>query len=143
MFFTRQCQLAAGMLLACLLTGCWGSGLFPVEGQVEWKDGTSAKDLAGSLVFFELAEKQASAQGIIQPDGSFRLSTLNPNDGATAGEHTVLLIEVGRKPLGGPDSSNLAPSKIDSRYATPTTSDLRATVKPGTNKITLKVDRPK
>jgi hypothetical protein len=128
-------------LLACLLTGCWGNGLYPVEGQVQWKDGAPAKELAGSLVFFELAEKQTSAQGVIQPDGGFRLTTLNPNDGAVAGEHTVLLIEVGRKPQGGPDATNLAPSKIDSRYATPSTSDLRATVKPGANKITLIVER--
>jgi hypothetical protein len=117
--------------------------LYPVEGQVQWKDGAPAKEIAGSLVFFELAEKQTSAQGIIQPDGTFRLTTLNPNDGAAAGEHTVLLIEVGRKPQGGPDATNLAPSKIDSRYATPSTSDLRATVKRGGNKVTLTLERSK
>jgi len=142
MRLTRSCELATVSLLVCLLAGCWGSGLYPVEGQVQWKDGGPANDLAGSLVFFELAEKQSSAQGIIQPDGSFRLTTLKPNDGAAAGEHTVLLIEVGRKPQGGPDATNLAPSKIDAKYATPTTSDLRATVKPGANKVTLVVDRP-
>lgn len=136
-------MLAALPLPLCTigLIGCSGGGLQPVEGQVQWKDGTPAKDLAGSLVFFELAEKRTNAQGVIQPDGTFRLMTLNPNDGAMIGEHTVLVIEVGRKPQGGPDGTNLAPSKIDSRYATPSTSDLRATVKRGVNKITLTVDR--
>jgi hypothetical protein len=114
-----------------------------VEGQVVWKDGTPAKNLAGSLVFFELPEKKTSSRGSIQADGSFQLTTTKANDGAPAGEHTVLIIEVGRKSLGGPDSSAIAPGKIDTRYATPATSDLRATVKPGTNKITLTVEPPK
>jgi len=35
----------------------------------------------------------------------------------------------------------LAPAKVDTKYMTPSTSDLKATVKPGTNKITLTVER--
>jgi hypothetical protein len=129
--------------IVAFIVGCSGRGVHPVEGQVVWKDGRPATDLAGSLVFFELPEKKTSSRGSIQSDGSFRLTTNNENDGAPAGEHTVLIIEVGRKSLGGPDSSAIAPSKIDTRYATPATSDLRATVKPGRNKLTLTVDRPK
>jgi len=130
-------------LLVMLLSGCGSSGIHPVEGQVVWKDGTPAKDLAGSLVFFELPEKRTSSRGSIQADGSFRLTTDQENDGAPAGEHTVLIIEVGRKSLGGPDSSAIAPSKVDTRYATPATSDLHATVKPGKNNLTLTVEPPK
>lgn len=135
----RRLTVLLGLLFS--LAGCGGSGIHPVEGQLVWKDGSPAKELAGSLIFFELPEKQVSARGQIQADGSFRLSTEKENDGAPAGEHTVLIVEVGRKSLGGPDSTAIAPGKIDSRYATPSTSDLRATVKPGTNKITLTVDR--
>jgi hypothetical protein len=108
-----------------------------------WKDGAPAKDLAGSLVFFELPEKRTSSRGIIQADGSFRLTTAKENDGAPAGDHAVLIIEVGRTSLGGPDSSAIAPSKIDTRYATPATSDLNATVKPGKNNLTLTVEPPR
>jgi hypothetical protein len=128
------------LMLVSLLLGC-GSGYYPVEGQVVWKDGKPATELAGSLVIFECAEKKTSAQGVIQPDGKFKLTTLKPNDGAAAGEHVVLVMETGRKPQGGPDGTNLAPSKIDMRYATPSTSDLRATVKPGKNAVTLTVER--
>jgi hypothetical protein len=71
------------------------------------------------------------------------LTTAKENDGAPAGEHTVLILEVGRKSLGGPDSSAIAPGKIDTRYATPATSDLRATIKPGKNNLTLTVERSK
>lgn len=125
------------------LAGCNSSGMQPVDGLVTWKDGTPAKELAGSLIFFEQPEKQVSARGQIGPDGSFQLTTLKENDGAPVGEHLVLIIEVGRKPAGGPDGSLLAPGKIDSRYASHGTSDLRAEVKPGRNKITLVVDRAK
>jgi len=138
---TRQIgRLAFALLLAASLPGC-GSGYYPVDGQVAWKDGKPATELAGSLVIFECAEKKSSAQGVIQADGKFKLTTLNPNDGATAGEHVVLVMEVGRKSLGGPDGTNLAPSKIDTRYATPSTTDLRATIKRGVNTITLTVER--
>ena len=146
MRFNEHSPRTCGPLVALwimFLGGCGSSGVHPVDGQVVWKDGTPAKDLAGSLVFFELPEKQTSSRGSIQTDGSFKLTTDKENDGAPAGEHTVLVIEVGRKSLGGPDASAIAPGKIDTRYATPATSDLRATVKPGKNKLTLTVERPK
>jgi hypothetical protein len=139
-------SLKATLLLAVtalFLAGCGSDGVYPVEGQVQWKDGSPANEIAGSLIFFENAEKRTRSQGQIKPDGSFQLTTNKENDGAPAGEHTVLLIEVGRKSLGGPDASAIAPSKIDTRYATPGTSDLHATVKSGTNKITLTVEPPK
>jgi hypothetical protein len=136
-------RLVFAIVLCFSLSGCGSGGIHPVEGQVVWKDGTPAKNLAGSLVFFELPEKRTSSRGSIQADGSFRLTTDKENDGAPAGEHTVLIIEVGRKSLGGPDSSAIAPGKIDTRYATPATSDLRATVKPGKNNLTLTVEPPK
>lgn len=131
---------AAVLLLTVFLTGC-GGGLCPVEGQVVWKDGTPARELAGSQVIFDLPEKQTSARGTVQADGSFRLTTNKPDDGALAGEYKVLLIEVGRKPLGGPDSTELAPGLIDARYAGPSTTDLRATVASGGGKVTLTVER--
>jgi len=37
----------------------------------------------------------------------------------------------------------MAPTKADSRYNDRTTSDLKATVEPGRNKLVLKVDRNK
>lgn len=142
-FVSRFCSLLF-VVLAVAAGGCNSSGIYPVDGQVTWKkDGSPAKELAGSLIFFEQPEKQIRAQGQIADDGSFRLTTIKENDGAPAGEHTVLIIEVGRKPAGGPDGSLLAPGKIDTRYLSHGTSDLRATVKPGVNKITLEVEPPK
>ena len=129
------------LLSGALLSGCAGDGIYPVEGQVVWKDGSPAKELAGSRVIFNLPEKQTGANGIIQADGSFRLTTNKPNDGAIAGEYKVLIIEVGRKSLGGPDSTAIAPGAMHSRYSDPNTTDLKATVGPGPNNVTLTVER--
>jgi hypothetical protein len=108
---------------------------------VVWDDGSPAKDLHLSSVIFDLPDRQTSARGIVQPDGTFSLMTNKPGDGALAGEYTVLVVEGARKPLGGPDPSLMAPGQLDSKYADPRTSDLTATVKPGVNQITLKVKR--
>lgn len=132
---------AFALFLAAFLAGCGGSGVYPVQGKVVWKDGSPATELAGSFVTFELPEKQTSARGTIQADGTFRLTTNKPDDGALAGEHKVLIVEVGRKPLGGPDATALAPGVMDSRYSDLATTDLTASVKPGTNQIELKIDR--
>jgi hypothetical protein len=93
------------------------------------------------LIFFNLAEKETTAQGMIKADGSFKVTTNKPDDGALVGEHVVTIIEVGRQSVGGAESGALAPAKVDTKYMTPNSSDLRATVKPGTNKITLTIDR--
>jgi hypothetical protein len=134
---------AAALGLTALLGGCAGGGPYPVEGTVFWEDGTPAKELALSSVIFDLPEKQTSARGVVQADGSFRLTTNKPNDGALAGDYKVMVVEAGRKALGGPDASLLAPGFLDSRYADPRTTDLTASVVPGKNVIALKVRRAK
>jgi hypothetical protein len=126
-----------------LFIGCGSSGVYPVDGQVVWKNGSPAKELAGTLVFFDQPDKRLSARGRVAADGSFHLTTHKESDGAPVGDNTVLLVEIGRKPMGGPDGTLLAPGKIDSRYSTHSTTDLKATIKPGTNKITLTVEPPK
>jgi len=134
----RMVIFTTGIMLC--LSGCGGNGPFPVEGKVVWSDGSAARELEGSQVVFDLPEKQTSARGIVKADGSFRLTTNKPDDGALAGEHQVLIIET-RKQQGGPESGVIAPGAMDSRYSDPRTSGLTATVKQGNNPITLKVDR--
>ena len=132
--------LLPGVTCLLFLAGC-GSGIYPVEGQVVWKDGKPAKELQNGQVIFDLPEKQTSARGTIQADGSFQLTTKKANDGALPGEYKVMIVEVGRKSLGGPDASAIAPGAMDIKYSDPSSTDLKATVKPGTNKITLTVER--
>jgi hypothetical protein len=73
--------------------------------------------------------------------GSFQLTTNTPDDGALPGNHKVIVMEVGRPPLGGPDSSLIAPGVMDPKFYDFSTSDLTATVKPERNEITLTVER--
>jgi hypothetical protein len=129
-------------LLAAFLVGCGGDGPYPVEGKVVWADGTPATELEGALVVFDLPEKQTNAKGNVRADGTFRLTTKADGDGALAGEYKVVIVE-SRPPLGGPDATMMAPGHMDVKYSDPSTSDLTATVKPGTNVVTLKVERNK
>jgi hypothetical protein len=137
-----QPRIVAVLVLvpSALLYGC-GSGLYPVEGKVVWQDGAPAKELERSFVIFDLPEKQTSARGTIQADGTFRLTTNKLNDGALPGEYKVMVVEIGRKALGGPDASAIASGAMDSKYSDPSTTPLKATVTAGTNKVTLTVER--
>ena len=137
-FRQRKGYAAAVLFLIAFLSGC-GNDIHPVEGQVVWKGGALAKELEGSHVVFELPEKKTSARGIIQADGTFRLSTHKPNDGAPAGEHKVLILE-DRKNANA-EGTLLAPALLDPRFADLKKSGLTATVKPGANTITLTVER--
>lgn len=135
---------AAPIAFVCLLflVGCNPDGIHPVKGQVVWKDTKQpANELANSLISFEQAASETSARGQIKADGSFELTTNQENDGAKVGEHVVLIIEIGRLPAGGPDSTLLAPGKVSASYATPGTSKLRAEIKPGLNKPVIEVER--
>jgi hypothetical protein len=134
------CLATLILLLIGLFSGC-GTGVYPVEGRVVWSDGSPTTELNNSIVLFENAAANTSAQGQIKPDGSFTLTTNTPDDGALPGEHRVAIIEVGRKPLGGPDASLMAPGAMDARFSDPNTSGLTANVEPGVNKITLTVER--
>ena len=134
------------LLTVCLtlsLAGCGGAGTYPVEGQLQWSDGTPAKELEGASLTFELPEKNTNSTGIVQPDGSFTLMTAAPGDGALPGTYKVVISER-RQSAGG---SQMAPMKSDSRYADREKTDLTAEVKPikntGPNKLILKIDRAK
>jgi hypothetical protein len=130
-----MCQF---LITAALVSGC-GSGVYPVEGKLVWQDGAPVTELTRSIVTFE--SEQTSAQGTIQADGSFRLTTNTPDDGAPAGEYKVLIMEVGRKTLPGSNGTLLAPSIMDPRYSDVSTTDLSAKVTPGTNEVTLTIER--
>ena len=141
----RWCGMALAPLCAAFLSGCAGSGIYPVEGKVVWKDGTPATELAGSHVIFDNPEKRTSSRGIIQANGTFGLTTRNADDGAPAGDYKVMIIEANRQTVPSTtdegDATQLMPGAMDSRYSDPSTTDLHATITRGTNQITLTVDR--
>lgn len=84
-------RLAACCLFAAAL-GCGGRGtLHPVRGHVQAADGRRAT--FGTVEFMADPGGQI-ATGAIQPDGSFRLSTIRDGDGAVAGRHRVIIVQV-------------------------------------------------
>lgn len=84
--------------LFALLTGSCGDQAsplvtYPVRGQVFYAGGQPVK--AGTIEFRSLAEPTLSAQGEIQPDGTFTLTTLYREKklpGAMEGTHAVTVI---------------------------------------------------
>ena len=98
---TRWC-LCLVPLLPILLVGIVGCGgndapehptTYPVTGTVVAADGTPLTD---GMIELRTAEgKPLSAMGMIQPDGTFELSTMSGNQklpGAVAGLHQVTVI---------------------------------------------------
>jgi len=75
--------------IGILASGC-GKGLpatAPVKGKITW-NGKPVE--CGSITFYP--EKGRPATGIIQPDGSYRLSTFKDGDGALLGKHKVTIL---------------------------------------------------
>jgi hypothetical protein len=135
-WFQRAALLHAALL--AVLGGC-SSGdlpLAPVHGTVTYQ----GKPLDHGLVVFipERGTPGPQAVGTIQPDGTFRINTLQ-RDGAAVGRHRVLVHcrrqarreELG--PAGVPPSEALIPGK----YSAEADSPLRFEVKEGPNEYAI------
>lgn len=137
----RVVPLLVVLAAACL--GC-GKGIYPVAGKVVWKDGAPATELKNGHVVFESTTEESTARGIVQSDGSFRLTTLHANDGALVGPHRIFILEVRGLLHPRSDDGILAPGKMDERFSDPSVADLTAVVEPRkNNKVVLTVARRK
>src|SRR5437764_4552741 len=103
----RPAALAAVLLLT--RAGCGGKRLYPVEGVVQYEDGSPAKDLAGGTVSLESVADRSNAAGEIRADGTFRAQNPLGQDGVPAGAYRVLVL-----PSEGASRRN--PPPIDPRY---------------------------
>ncbi len=123
----RTSRAAAVALLLLAAAGC-GPRLYPVRGKVALADG---RPVTEGMVVFERkgeAKEAVTARGEIQPDGSYRLSTHRPGDGAPPGTYRVLVA-----PKTDPNAVDRAPQPppFDPRYADFSTSGLECEVKAG------------
>lgn len=110
----------------------------PVRGQLFY-EGTPA---AGAYVVFQRIDGQdkraVRAEGMVEADGSFTLSTYRANDGVPEGDYAVTV--VWRKPFvdgNGKPGPNILPA----RYAKAETSGLKAIIKPGPNDVVLELHK--
>ena len=118
----RGLELVLMGLLLSGVVGCGGRGLYPVSGQVVYKDGSDPSVLARCLVVFDPADAEgpkSSARGEVQPDGSFQMSTFTEGDGVYAGKYRVM-VSVPRRSRGL--------GLLNARYEAFATSGLEITV---------------
>lgn len=139
-FQARSCwtrALAAAVLSCGVLAGCGGPKTYPIQGRIVFADDQSpAGDLAGYGVTAVCADPSVTGVGVVQPDGSFTLSTFDEKDGAVAGTYRVALTP----PLPYGDEP-AAPLLIDRRYLTPDTSGLEFDVPAAEEVVVLAVER--
>ena len=112
----------------------------PVHGKVAL-DGSPAADV--QLIFWrpDATIKDGKPTGrvtdaLVEPDGTYAVSTYVANDGLEAGEYKVTATL--RKPFFEP-SGKLGKNMLPERYATPQVTELRATVKAGDNEFNLEL----
>jgi hypothetical protein len=101
----------------------------PVRGHV-FMDGTPLPD--GAVAFYlinpDAKKPTKTADAMLEADGSFVLSSYTANDGAPVGEYVVTV-------------SGSAAQIVPAKYAKPETSDLRVTVKAGSNVFTMELKK--
>lgn len=127
----------ATLLLVVLATGC-GSDRSQVTGRVTYDDGSP---VPGGTVIAEatIDGKLVGVQANIESDGTFRLGTDRPGDGALPGSYRVLLVSVA---LSDFELSAGKKEAIGGKYTKYETSGITFEVKPGKNEFNITVAKP-
>jgi hypothetical protein len=127
-----RAAVVAGLLLA--LAGCGGKRFYPVQGVVQYEDGTPAKELAGGMVSLESAADKSNAAGQVRPDGTFRIKDPLGRDGVPAGGYRAIVL-----PPEGADRRN---PPVDPSYGRYESSGIEVTVREEPNQVSITVRRP-
>lgn len=124
--FKRNCQIL--LLLSVGLAGCSSSDIGKVTGTVT----LDGKPLEYAKLEFFPQPAGGLSSGRTDKDGHYQLYFGRDEMGAKVGEHLVQIRTAGAGPSEG-DYGSSAPEKIPLKYNTK--SELKATVKPGSNTI--------
>lgn len=74
------------------LVGCSNQlPTYPIKGRVQFENGGP---VVTGIVEFQSVEHKLNARGNIQPDGAFELTTFEPADGAVAGRHKCVVMQM-------------------------------------------------
>lgn len=104
-------RLLAGLILTSAVASMAGCSQTPAVVPVTGKVLYNGKPLPFGTVMFQPEQGQA-AQGEIQPDGSFQLSTYGPNDGAVPGHHKVSVRCFSNQKAGADGGDAGAPGRL-------------------------------
>jgi len=126
------------LVLVCFgiaASGCdSGPQIVPVQGKVLFRD----KPLEFGSVMFQPVEGGQPARGVIQPDGTFSLTTNSPGDGATVGPNLVRITSFTAQRPGAEGAAterelDMGQSLIPLKYNSFQTSELEVEVLPDDN----------
>jgi len=138
----------------CFLLGCSRSNrlaTYPVHGTLTYK----GKPVAGATVDFLAPGAPRPAVGNTDQAGHFRLTTFEPDDGAIAGKHVVIVLKSDYQPAANTAQVENDPAAIEramlqsaiqqrrgkslvpAKYADRKTTDLRIEVAPHENEVEL------
>lgn len=123
------------------VSGCGSDQIpvWPTSGVVVFSDGSKVK--TGNIEF-ESLDHELTASGRIRPDGSFVLGTYTPDDGAVAGIHNVIVVQMVIN--DGTINHTMDHGKpVPPMYASYETSGLAAMVTKGkSNNLTVTIELP-
>jgi hypothetical protein len=105
---------------------------FPVQGRAFY-EGTPMAGAVVTLTVPSAGKKGAKATGVVEADGSFKLTTYKAFDGAPAGEYEIS--------LSWREDGKTGPSLLPAKYAAPATSGLRTTIQAGANDLLLELKK--
>lgn len=124
-------------LLICLIAaGC--SGNKRLSGKVTFSDGEPAPK---GVVIFE--KENFISKGEIQPDGSYKLSSVAANDGIPPGEYKVYVTGVTEMPPAPPGVIAMPIYLCDSKFENPETSGLTCKIPAPGNRFDITIERRK
>lgn len=136
--FKRFWPIACTLVACATLFGCNNGRLktYPVQGKVVFANGAPVKV---GTVETKSVQHGVQATGSIGLDGSFSLTTYQPNDGAVAGEHRCVVVQF----IQLEEIPNYRPSTmgvVHRKHSTYSTSELSFTIQPnGPNEVKLVV----
>jgi hypothetical protein len=122
MSFIKFASVGSALLVA-VLTGCSGDSrvpVYPVTGKVTF-DGKPASGAQVMLNATGEVPKDLALIGVVNDDGSFKISSYGDGDGAPAGEYvvTVQWFRVVQSEGGSGRGPNVVPPKYSTKEASP------------------------
>lgn len=140
--FIRRVFIMSALGLIFISSGCGEKQpeTYPTRGRVAFSDG---KPVMLGIVELLSDDGALNAQGTIQPDGTFILGTFASDDGAVAGTHKAIVMQMIVSD-GLPKHSMDHGDPVDPFYSSYSSSPLTATVQASeSNDIMLTVERAK
>lgn len=137
--------VALALIALTSLVGCrgeqWQAETYPASGQIT----INGEPPAGAVVTLHpiagnVDQRGSSPWGIVQPDGSFLLSTYEKGDGAPVGDYAITV----RWPLDVTDMSAAMTDRLGGAYSTQQRSPLTVTIAETENELPpVHLDRAK